>query len=516
MSSAPLPSVLSASTSSGPSIIAPAAANAVESHLGGTPRTPTSSNNGELPRLITHSLASLLHALEDLSSLTEPILHELLTEFIAELSETEGTPTQQAPDLQPRKPLHANSENGHNETNVVGTNTKNNEAHTKRGQSIPTGSSPHRSDGASPATGSVTADSAAHTQGPGDSSNPHEAVTSQGLTSLHRATRSGSDVVSSVRNQAQVASPPDKSSPTATASAAVHSDPRAVEVREMAAKALNTRDLPPHTARSTQAAPFLLPEDPTKLHKSQLALDPKLVAAYKELIISLLSQPGALQNELEEGLFNSLVRALPLRMPASNGATREATAEGRFSFSLSDHPLSDSPSGFSLSRLVPNGNGSAPLPETSEGNPRRDFQLRSQGSASLPETLTKVIDRSFSRASDLAQPQGGSPREQELLSPQVYHNATKLSAANRYALGIISDPSILAALQGAAVKRSYDAFARRKKSIHARRRSERHEGHDEGKQGAALGLRSEVDQEFNPTDRESAGLSLLRAMMGLR
>lgn len=232
--------------------------------------------------------------------------------------------------------------------------------------------------------------------------------------------------------------------------------------------------------------------------RTAVALGPKVnlttIVSMRDLIRSLLSQPGALRNQLEPGLFKALMSAL------SDEAALHVVAKQPQDSTVD--PASPKSGGLSIAKQL---------------------DMTSRNSSSNRSSVEKIFEPLYGTKSQTPQapnaqwglaatiqsaPGSASPSENvnshhlpgasPLLAPGVQQpQIPKLS------FGALSDPALLAALQGAALRRNYsDVLKRRKRPVP--QGSQQHN------------TESERDDINNDASRESRGLSLLRAFLEQR
>jgi len=465
---------------------------AVESHI-----KPSGADN--LPRVLTQSLATLLHELESLSSLAEPILQDLLTEFIDELT---------VPDSSTRSPHERTQLDGTRTTTKTATTSDN----TEKRATQPGDDAPARLRGEAPRADTLPHQSTQSNTNnslrgeiPPDASAQRIASATRPHSEHHTIKEFGNtttktDDASELMRDGKIGKgrdlPPPQPLTSTGSSPQTPSSPSPVtdEARDAAARALSKAFTPPLSESGSQ--------------RPTLPLDPKLLNSYRELISTLLHQPGSLANQLEDGVFKSLITSLSSPLPQSSGsmpfgtpgAAPQVSPEGIL-FGEDD----DAVEPFGRNALLhPGRSRGENAVQESEKSSRRDGTTRPAVGMSSLDSFTKVTEKLLSRAGE-SQGSGVIGSQSDTLTAQLHTSGLKLSASARYALGVISDPGTLAALQGAVVRRNYDALARRKRAKKTRSAPKR-----EGEFGGS----HHEEADLNNPSKESTGLTLLRAMMG--
>jgi hypothetical protein len=228
--------------------------------------------------------------------------------------------------------------------------------------------------------------------------------------------------------------------------------------------------------------------------RTPLTIDSTTLSTYRDLIRSLLWQPGGGANQLESGVAKALAAAL------SNETTSRVL-----------EILSETNS----ASLQDGAHNLASIRDHIK-TPGVPFDLAKKSGETIPRTEAEAqhnIQRSIKKGGDdslITLSHSTPPRD--FVQPSL-NNSTPLGLtlkgfvgtqahASRLSVGVLSDPALLAALQGAALKRTYSDIPKLKKRESLRRR---------------LSEESKEDSEqLNDTSQESTGLSLLRAFLEQR
>jgi hypothetical protein len=228
--------------------------------------------------------------------------------------------------------------------------------------------------------------------------------------------------------------------------------------------------------------------------RTPLRIDSSTISTYRDLIRSLLSQPGGGTNQLEAGVAKALASALSnettSRLLELLTKTNLIPKQDRLNeLSLTPEQIK-SPS---ASPEYWKKGAEQPSRAESKGGPSVQTSIVRSGEESLIQLTHSTSSRELIGSSA----NHGSPLGFTLKGLVGLHPNTL-----RAHVGVLSDPALLAALQGAALKRTYTDIPKRRKRVSENRRL--NDWH------------REKDENLNDSSQESTGLSLLRAFLERR
>lgn len=258
------------------------------------------------------------------------------------------------------------------------------------------------------------------------------------------------------------------------------------------------------TSESTPSTKPLLPDrSAAQPPQSRMpsTIDNAAISTYRDLIRSLLSQPGGVANQLESGVAKALIAALSnettselLEALSQNASSAGKESAGKYLLSREQIRASNIPAEMAKKGsevLLRGEEGIRQNIEKSRGKSETELQITSsQHSIPLKESVPSPSQSSSSPLAFSLRGSVGVPLQN-----------------SRVHVGILSDPALLSALQVAALKRTYSDIPKLKKRSSLNKRTS---------QGTTQERLGNDRENLNDTSRESTGLSLLRAYLERR